>query len=547
MMNKFFYSNSFNYKQGILSLLFALCSLTVFGQNIVSGGVSHSIAIKSDGTLWAWGNNGDRRLGNGTTTSQTAPIQIGTATWKAVAAGLSHTLAIKTDGTLWAWGSNGNGHLGNGTTTAITVPTQIGTDTWSQVVCSESSGSDGNAHTVGIKSDGTLWAWGSNSFGQLGDGTTTTKRSPTQVGTDTWKTVVAGSAYTVGIKTNGTLWAWGSNSSGKLGDGTTTNISSPTQIGTDTWSKVAAGQNSTFAIRSDGTLWAWGSNWTGQLGDGTTTDKNTPTQIGSSTWLAVDAGQTHTLAIRSDGTLWTWGSNGDGQLGNGTTTASNSPVQIGTATNWTLVAGGFRHSMAANSAQELWAWGSNFAGQVGNATTTNQTSPVLLSLNVLVLPVELVSFEGYNKGGVNILNWATANEQNNKGFQVERLNGNNWEILGFKTANNKASTYQFTDNTPLSISSYRLSQIDNDGKETFSKTITIQRSDKRTFVAVYPNPVSNVLNIETNTEGGYFQLFNMYGQQVLSGKTAQPIDVSALPQGTYFVKVGSEQAKFIKQ
>jgi hypothetical protein len=169
-----------------------------------------------------------------------------------------------------------------------------------------------------------------------------------------------------------------------------------------------------------------------------------------------------------------------------------------------------------------------------------------------VLPVELLTFTGYNKGGVNILNWTTANEVNNKGFQIERLNtvGNVWDILGFVNANciDKACLvykYDFTDNTPLSTSYYRLHQLDNDGKETCSKVISIslKGSDK---LKVYPNPVSNVLTIETDMKGDY-QILNLLGQEVLSGKAAQHIDVSVLPQGTYFLKVGAEQVKFVKQ
>lgn len=546
IQNQFMTKSIYKDKQSIFTMLFCVVAMTVFGQTTISGGPNHSIAIKTDGTLWAWGSNSDGRLGDGTTTNQSSPIQIGTATWKAVSGGISHTLAIKTDGTLWAWGSNLYGYLGNGSTTALSVPTQIGTDSWSQVVCSEISGSDGNAHSVGIKSDGTLWAWGLNSNGRLGDGTTTQRNSPTQIGSDTWKAVVAGTNHTVGIKTDGTLWAWGTNFVSQLGDGTTTNQSTPTQIGSDTWSKVAAGNNFTLGIKSDGTLWAWGTNWIGQLGDGTTTTRSTPTQIGSSTWTAVDAGGSHVIAIRSDGTLWAWGSNSSGQLGIGSTTSSSSPVQVGTATDWALVAAGFSHSMAAKSTQELWAWGGNSNRQVGNGTTTNQTSPVQLSLNV-VLSVEWLSFTGYNKGSVNVLNWETANEVNNKGFQVERLNatGNVWDILGFKTANNKASSYDFMDNTPLSTSYYRLRQLDNDGKETFSKVISIasKGTDK---LKVYPNPVSSVLTIET-TEAGDYHIFNLLGQQVLNGKATQRIDVSALPQGAYFLKVGAEQVKFVKQ
>jgi hypothetical protein len=169
-----------------------------------------------------------------------------------------------------------------------------------------------------------------------------------------------------------------------------------------------------------------------------------------------------------------------------------------------------------------------------------------------VLPVELLSFSGQNTEGGNLLTWQTANEVNNKGFSVERkkATGDSWYVLGFVVSNSKSATYNFTDNTPLSISSYRLRQIDNDGKETLSKVITIQTNGTKGKLAVYPNPVSNILTV--HTEGSDFQILNLLGQQVMSGKApfgglGAGLDVSALPQGSYVLKVGSEQVKFIKQ
>jgi hypothetical protein len=143
------------------------------------------------------------------------------------------------------------------------------------------------------------------------------------------------------------------------------------------------------------------------------------------------------------------------------------------------------------------------------------------------------------------LTWHTASEVNNKGFDIERLNGNDWENIGFVKGNSKASTYTFTDITPLNTSYYRLRQMDNDGKKTLSKVVSIATKSTGKL-AVYPNPVTNILTIETELVGN-LQIFNLLGQQVLTGKTAQQLDVSALPKGTYFLKIGEEQAKFVKQ
>jgi hypothetical protein len=194
----------------------------------------------------------------------------------------------------------------------------------------------------------------------------------------------------------------------------------------------------------------------------------------------------------------------------------------------------------------------NFSLSTGEVTSTTDVIPVSIcnsTVSIAVLPVELLTFMGYNKGGVNVLNWATASEVNNKGFQVERLNpehlgGNVWDILGFVNAKSKGSSYDFTDNTPLSTSYYRLRQLDNDGKETYSKVISVslKGSDK---LKVYPNPVSDLLIVETDIKDDY-QILNLLGQQVMNGKATQRIDVSTLPEGTYFLKVGTEQMKFVK-
>lgn len=179
---------------------------------------------------------------------------------------------------------------------------------------------------------------------------------------------------------------------------------------------------------------------------------------------------------------------------------------------------------------------------LNSGVVSNFTSPGPLS----ILSVNLTEFIGTPQYNGNFLTWTTANEVNNKGFQVERLNSlDNWDILCFKTANTKLSTYEFMDNTPLSTSYYRLRQIDIDGKETLSKVITINTKG-HTKLKLYPSVTSGFLTVET-AEITDIQIFNLLGQKVLNSTTTQRVDVSALPQGTYIVKVGTEQTKFIKQ
>jgi alpha-tubulin suppressor-like RCC1 family protein/rRNA maturation protein Nop10 len=354
-----------------MSVLVSINSLPEW--TTVADGIGHSLGIKSDGTLWAWGNNLYGQLGNGTNTNTTTPIQVGSdRNWLSISAGSYHSVAIKTDGTLWAWGNNAQGKLGDGTTTNRNSPIQIGTAAnWMNV-------SAGSTHTHAIKSDGTLWAWGGNGSGQLGDGTTTSRTTPVQIGIATnWLSVSAGGTHTHAIKSDGTLWAWGNNGQGRLGDGTTTNRTAPIQIGTDTnWSSITVGTNHTNALKSNGTLWSWGFNANGQLGDGSTTSRSVPVQIGSATnWTSVSAGGSHALALKSDGTLWAWGANHWGQLGDGTTTNRTSPIQIGIATNWIMVSGGDSHSLAIQSnRQQVCGSGMNTDGNLGNGSTASQSS-----------------------------------------------------------------------------------------------------------------------------------------------------------------------------
>ena len=318
----------------------------------------YTYGLRYDNTLWCWGytySGIEAGAGistqtflqtglSGITMAGSLPVQVGSRStyysnayiptyWNKIASGPGGLLAIASDGGMWTFGGTnvyyvyGSGYGGGSNALAFQAPVKIGTDSWVDV-------SVGYDHYLGIKSDKTLYAWGRNSSGQVGDGTTLNKYiSPLQIGTSSWTAISAGTFHTAAIRSDGALFTWGYNVSGQLGDSTTTDKSSPVQIGTSSWSVVSMGYRHTAAIKIDGTLWAWGYNASGQLGDGTTVDKSSPVQIGTlTTWIDVKATSNYsTVALKNDGTLWMWG---DGvtydRIPDGATirTSRSSPVQI---------------------------------------------------------------------------------------------------------------------------------------------------------------------------------------------------------------------------
>lgn len=346
--------------------------------NRVSGGFNFAIAGRTNGTLWGWGRNNDGQIGRGGSFTFNTPIQIGTLTvWtNTISAGSNHTLAIRTNGTLWAWGRNNFGELGDGTTTLRSSPVQIGSETWSHIAA-------GSALSFGIRTNGTLWGWGDRNwvFGTVND---RRRSSPEQIGTDTdWSFVVASfgilGGHAMMLKSNGTIWGLGRNSKGQLGvPGASNYRSSPIQVGSDTdWSFVAVGSGHTMAIKTNGTLWAWGYNNYGQLGVGDLLDRSSPVQVGTDTdWASVAAGTGdttsftsgttidpggHTMAVKTNGTLWGWGKRNFGQTASlKAIQAFSSPIQVGIATNWKLSTSGS-------------SYGFSHGARTKNLTTQNPT------------------------------------------------------------------------------------------------------------------------------------------------------------------------------
>ncbi|MBU2527892.1 right-handed parallel beta-helix repeat-containing protein [bacterium] len=379
----------------ISCLLFSSGIVSAQNWSSVSGGLEHTIAVRADGTLWAWGLNNYGQLGLGDITARYIPTQVGVDTnWSSVSGGYDHVSAVKTDGTLWAWGRNDYGQLGLADFSIRYAPVQVGADTnWSSVSC-------GELHTSAIKTDWTLWGWGKNADGQLGLGDAADRSAPTQAGTDAdWSLVSCGTYHTVAVKTTGTLWVWGSNVFGQLGLADFSTRYAPTQVGADTdWSSVSGGAKHTLAVKAGGTLWAWGLNDYGQLGLGDITNRNIPVQAGADTnWSSVSGGY-HTAAMKTGGTLWVCGLNSNGQLGLGDTTERLTPTQVGADTNWSFISGGNSHTLAIKTDGTLWAWGYNFSGQLGLGDTANRYIPTQVNnAPTLSWTGEL----GYESDGVN--------------------------------------------------------------------------------------------------------------------------------------------------
>lgn len=296
-----------------------------------------SAAIKSDGTLWSWGINSAGELGLGDVINRSSPVQVGALTnWSKISGGgQGYCIAIKTDGTMWSWGNGANGVLGKtDTDISRSSPVQIGAlTTWSDAFC-------GFQVNFALKTDGTLWSWGSAGFGGLGLNGSDNQSSPTQIGAlTTWSKISAEAYGGLMIKTDGTLWSWGYNGQGGVGTGDTVTLSSPVQIGAlTTWSSLGSGYFQGSAIKTDGTLWAWGGNDTGQLGQNNIANTSSPVQVGTGTnWSSVYLAFKFCLATKTDGTLWTWGKNDNGELGQNDRVYRSSPVQVGSATTWKLI------------------------------------------------------------------------------------------------------------------------------------------------------------------------------------------------------------------
>ncbi len=353
------------------------------GVTAIAAGGSHTCALTSSGGVWCWGRNFYGQLGDGTTTARSTPVAVSglPSGVTAIAAGGFHTCALTSSGGVWCWGYNYYGQLGDGTPTARSTPVAV-----SGLPSGVTAIAAGYYHTCALTSSGGVWCWGRNSYGQLGDGTTTTRSTPVAVsGLPSGVTAIAaGGVHTCALTSSGGVWCWGDNYSGQLGDGTTTTRSTPVAVSglPSGVTAIAAGYNHTCALTSSGGVWCWGANYSGQLGDGTTTTRSTPVAVSGlpSGVTAIAAGYNHTCARTSSGGVWCWGANYSGQLGDGTTTTRSTPVAVsGLPSGVTAIAAGGFYTCALTGSGGVWCWGSNRYGQLGDGSYTDSSTPVAVS------------------------------------------------------------------------------------------------------------------------------------------------------------------------
>ena len=355
---------------------------------------SSNLLVKSDGSLWGIGTHygirteniffpGDSPPGgvDGNPTNLTSSLKLADGNVTAISASGDTTLFVKSDGSLWGWGNNYSGQLGLGAKSQHQTLTKI-------VDSNVSAVSIGQSHSFFIKTDGSLWGMGSNDEGQLGDGTTTSQLSPKKIADANVTAVSVGSRHSLFIKNDGSLWGMGANWSGQIGTGNTTSPQTPVKVVDGNVTAVSTSSDHSLFIKNDGSLWAMGSNYRGQLGDGNTTNRQTPVKVVDGNVTAVSGGMQHSLFIKSDGSLWGMGSNAEGQLGlgvpsNGSAEFETSPKKVVDG-NVTAVSISNSLSFFIKSDQTLWAMGPDYNGLLRADSNASTYSPYMVNLVTVI-------------------------------------------------------------------------------------------------------------------------------------------------------------------
>jgi uncharacterized repeat protein (TIGR02543 family) len=341
------------------------------------------LALKNDGTVWAWGQNNVGQLGDGSTTNNNTPVAVVTTSGlygvSEIAAGLNHSVAMKPDGTIWAWGDNYYGQIGTG---AATLGTQYNTPVEITGITNVIAIAAGEYHTLALKNDGTVWVWGRNNLGQLGTGDTNDRSVPTQLtGINGITAIAAKGNFSLALKSNGEVSAWGHNSYGQLGNQSYVNSESPVSVANLSGViAIAAGYNHSVALTNTGKVMSWGENITGGLGNGTDQASNIPVLVTTlNDAMGVTAGYRFTAAIRSNGTMQSWGWNNRGQLGNSSNNDSWVPVSVSVISKIAAASSGVDHTIALNNDGSIYSWGANLYGELGTGNNSDSNVPVAVA------------------------------------------------------------------------------------------------------------------------------------------------------------------------
>lgn len=346
----------------------------------LGAGIGYSLYINDTGIAWSWGDNEYGSLGDNSLVDKCTPVSVAgaTKTFCQIAGGGAHSVAIDKNGKAWAWGANFFGAIGdNSTSTRCTPVSVVGAPKIFYRITA------GWYHTVAIDKNGRAWSWGYNRNGELGDGSTTSRRTPVSVAgaTKTFCKISGGFDHTMAIDYNGRAWGWGRNSNGSIGDNTVSVRSTPASVAgaTKTFCHISAGVYHTAAIDKNGKIWTWGRADQGQLGDNTTIQKVTPVSVAgvTKTFCQISAGGLFTVALDYKGYAFAWGNNQYGQLGNNSTTNRCTPVAVcGLRRYCHIVVPDNCHVVAIDINGLVWAWGRNDQGQLGDNTTTCRCTPV---------------------------------------------------------------------------------------------------------------------------------------------------------------------------
>ncbi|NQF16186.1 hypothetical protein HPY31_20025 [Brevibacillus sp. HB1.3] len=343
---------------------------------LVSAGSNHSLALKTDGTVWAWGNNMFGQLGDDSTKESTVPKQVSALgnVVKIDAGSGVHSLALKKDGTVWGWGGNGQWQVGSASGSIVTTPAQIeGLEEVKDIAA-------GAEFNLALKENGSVWAWGKNELGLGDEASSKASKIPVEVANlDNVKKIKAGSFHSLALKNDGTVWAWGDNKYGQSGLGKNIyNSKVPVQVeGMTDVIDISAGYYYSLALKSDGTVWSWGENSYEQLGINNKTTQYTPVQVlNLENVVEVEAGRFHSFAKKEDGTVWAWGGNGSGGFGNGKTTNDSLPVEITNLEGYKTLSSGNVHSLGVSAEGFAFGWGGNTFGQIGDGTKSGKNIPI---------------------------------------------------------------------------------------------------------------------------------------------------------------------------